>query len=444
MIAVVSPDETLRTVNDSVSGIVERPTGWGWIFGFAIAFGLLSVLMASLFWLFFRGVGIWGINMPVSWGFAILNYVWWIEIAQGGTFISAVLLLLHQEWRTSVNRFTEAVTLFALSCAGLFPLLHLGRPQYAYFLIPYPNTLALWPQFISPLVWDFFALTVYATMSVIFWYLGLVPDLATLRDRAEGKYRRRFYAILCLGWRNSATHWHHYETTYKVLAALAAPLVISVHSIVGLDFAYTMLPGWHSTIFPPFFVCGAIFSGFAMVLTLIIPVRAIYGLRGMITLNHLENMAKLLLTMGMCVAFGHASEYFMAWYGGDLFDRFHAMQEVIGPYSYVFWLATACNTLAIQFLWWGRVRRSPVALFLIAGAVNVGMWAERYLNIVGSLHRDFLTSSWGMYHGTFWDWSTYIGTFGLFLTLLFLFVRLLPIVPMFEMRELVQRKRGES
>lgn len=442
MIAVVSPDETLQSVNDRVSGIVERPTGWGWIIGFAIAFGLLSVLMASLFWLFFRGVGIWGINMPVSWGFAILNYVWWIEIAQGGTFISAVLLLLHQEWRTSVNRFTEAVTLFALSCAGLFPLLHLGRPQYAYFLIPYPNTLALWPQFISPLVWDFFALTVYATMSVIFWYLGLVPDLATLRDRAEGKYRRRFYAILCLGWRNSATHWHHYETTYKVLAALAAPLVISVHSIVGLDFAYTMLPGWHSTIFPPFFVCGAIFSGFAMVLTLIVPVRAIYGLRGMITLNHLENMAKLLLTMGMCVVFGHASEYFMAWYGGDLFERFHAMQEVIGPYSYVFWIATVCNTLAIQFLWWGRVRRSPLALFIIAGAVNVGMWAERYLNIVGSLHRDFLTSSWGMYHGTFWDWSTYIGTFGLFLTLLFLFVRLLPIVPMFEMRELVQRKGG--
>ena len=438
---VLSPDETYDTVTAQISGIVvEGPRGYGWILGFTIAFGLLSVLMASLFWLFFRGVGVWGINIPVSWGFAILNYVWWIEIAQGGTFISAVLLLFHQQWRTSVNRFTEAVTLFALACAGLFPLLHLGRPQYAYFLIPYPNTLGLWPQFMSPLVWDFFALSVYASVSVLFWYIGLIPDLATLRDRSQGKYMRPLYAILALGWRNSAKHWHQYETTYKVFAALAAPLVISVHSIVGLDFAFTIVPGWHSTIFPPFFVAGAIFSGFAMVLTLVVPVRAIYHLHGMITENHLDHMAKLLLTMGMFVIFGHLSEYFMAWFGGDIFEKYHSVQEVLGPYAEVFWISNACNTFAIQFLWFKRVRRSSLALFCIGMAVNVGMWAERYLNIVGSLHRDFLPSSWGMYHGTFWDWSTYVGTIGLFLTLLFLFVRFVPLVSMSEMRGLIHKK----
>lgn len=438
---VISPNETYDSVTEHVSGIVlERGRGWGWLVGFAVAFGLLSVLMASLFWLFFRGVGIWGINVPVAWGFAILNYVWWIEIAQGGTFISAVLLLLHQEWRTSVNRFTEAMTLFALSCAGLFPLLHLGRPQYAYFLIPYPNTLALWPQFMSPLVWDFFALSVYGCVSILFWYIGLLPDLATLRDRTEGKNLRRLYAVLSLGWRNSARHWHQYETTYKVFAALAAPLVISVHSIVGLDFAFTVLPGWHSTIFPPFFVAGAIFSGFGMVLTLIVPVRAIYRLHGLITANHLDHMAKLLLTMGMFVIFGHCSEYFMAWFGGDIYEKYQAVHEVLGPYSDAFWIATVCNMLVIQFLWFKRVRRSPLALFCIATLVNVGMWAERYLNIVGSLHRDFLPSSWGMYHGTFWDWSTYIGTMGLFLTLLFLFVRFVPIVSMSEVRGLIHKK----
>ena len=438
---VISPAETYESVTSHISGIVlGRGRRWGWLLGFAVAFGLFSVLMASLFWLFFRGVGIWGINMPVAWGFAILNYVWWIEIAQGGTFISAVLLLFHQQWRTSVNRFTEAMTIFALSCAGLFPLLHLGRPQYAYFLIPYPNTLALWPQFTSPLVWDFFALTVYASVSILFWYIGLLPDLATLRDRTDGKYLRRLYAILALGWRNSARHWHQYEVTYKVFAALAAPLVISVHSIVGLDFAFTVLPGWHSTIFPPFFVAGAIFSGFGMVLTLIIPVRAVYRLQGMITANHLDQMAKLLLTMGMFVIFGHGSEYFMAWYGGDIYEKYASMQEVLGAYADAFWISLICNSVLIQFLWFKRVRHSPLALFCIATAVNVGMWAERYLNIVSSLHRDFLPSSWGMYHGTFWDWSTYIGTIGLFLTLLFLFVRFVPIVSMSEVRGLIYKK----
>ncbi len=438
---VVAPTETYGEINEQISDdVLKRPRHWGWLFGFGCAFGLLSVLMASLFWLFFRGVGIWGINIPVAWGFAIVNYVWWIEIAQGGTFISAVLLLFHQPWRTSVNRMTESVTLFALACAGLFPLLHLGRPQYAFFLLPYPNTLGLWPQFISPLVWDVFAVMVYGSISIVLWYLGLLPDLATLRDRARPKYLRRFYSILSFGWRNSARHWHHYETTYKVIAALAVPLVVSVHSIVGLDFAYTIVPGWHSTIFPPAFVVGAIFAGFAMVLTLVIPIRAIYRLRKVITADHLDKMAKMLLTMGMFVLLGKLSDFFMAWYSGDLYEQYHAADEVIGNYSSAFWIATACNAIAIQLLWLKKVRGSPIALFGIAFLVNIGMWAERYLNIVGSLHRDYLPSSWGLFQATFWDWSTYVGTVGLFLTLLFLFLRFLPIVSMSEMRGLIHKE----
>jgi Ni/Fe-hydrogenase subunit HybB-like protein len=438
---VVVPSETYRDINAKISDdVLKRPKHWGWLFGFLGAFGLLSVLMASLFWLFFRGVGIWGINVPVAWGFAIINYVWWIEIAQGGTFISAVLLLFHQPWRTSVNRMTESVTLFALACAGLFPLLHLGRPQYAFFLVPYPNTLGLWPQFVSPLIWDVFAVMIYGSISIVLWYLGMVPDLATLRDRARPKYLRRFYAIFCFGWRNSARHWRHYETTYKVIAALAAPLVVSVHSIVGLDFTYTIVPGWHSTIFPPAFVVGAIFAGFAMVLTLVIPIRALYKLRDVITAKHLDNMAKMLLTMGMFVFFAKLSDFFMAWYSGDLYEQYHAADEITGSYRAAFWIATACNAVFIQFLWLEAVRRSPVALFCIAFLVNIGMWAERYLNIVGSLHRDYLPSSWGVFHGTFWDWSTYVGTIGLFLTLLFLFLRFLPIVSMSEMRGLIHEE----
>jgi Ni/Fe-hydrogenase subunit HybB-like protein len=439
---VISSGETYLSVTNKVTGVIfKRPISWGWWIGFAASLLLLSVLGVSLFWLFYKGVGIWGINMPVAWGTAIINYVWWIEIAQGGTFISAVLLLFHQEWRTSVNRFTEAMMLFALICAGLFPLIHMGRPQYAFYLAPYPNTLGMWPQFASPLAWDFFAVSIYASVSVLFWYLGMIPDLATLRDTTDNKYLRRLYAIMCFGWRNSGRHWHHYDTTYKVIAALAAPLVISVHSIVGLDFAYTIVPGWHSTIFPPFFVAGAIFSGFAMVITLLVPIRAIYGLHGLITARHIENMAKLMLTMGMAVLFGHLSEYYMTWYSGDIYEQYQVMHSAIGPYAPAFYLSMACTALAIQPLWIKRVRHSPFLLFVISILVNIGMWAERFFNIVGSLHADYLPSSWHIYHTTIWDWSTYIGTFGLFLTLLFLFVRFLPMVSMSEVRHLIHRSR---
>jgi Ni/Fe-hydrogenase subunit HybB-like protein len=438
---VISSRETYLTITDKVTGIVlKRDRSWGWSIGFTMALGLLGILGISLFWLFYKGVGIWGINVPVGWGTAIINYVWWIEIAQGGTFISAVLLLFHQEWRTSVNRFTEAMTIFALACAGLFPLLHLGRPQYAFFLAPYPSTLGTWPQFISPLVWDFFAVSVYGTVSVLFFYLGMVPDIATLRDSTDRPWLRYLYSIMCFGWRNSASHWHHYETTYRVIAALAAPLVVSVHSIVGLDFSYTVVPGWHSTISPPFFVVGAILSGFGMVLTLIVPIRWIYGLEGVITLNHLNNMAKLLLAMGMFVLFGHLSEYFMAWYSGDIYEQYQKTNEVLGIYSTAFYLSMGCTCVAIQPLWSSWVRHQPILLFFISVLVNIGMWAERFLNIAGSLHRDFLPSSWRVYHTTVWDWSVYIGTFGLFFSLLFLFLRFLPIVSMNEVRGLIHDK----
>jgi Ni/Fe-hydrogenase subunit HybB-like protein len=438
---VISPHETYLSITRKVTGIVLPKTrGWGWIIGFTMALGLLGILGISLVWLFYKGVGIWGINIPVGWGTAIINYVWWIEIAQGGTFISAVLLLFHQEWRTSVNRFTEAMTIFALACAGLFPLLHLGRPQFAFFLAPYPNTLGMWPQFISPLVWDFFAVSVYGTVSVLFFYLGMIPDLATLRDSTDSRWLRPLYGIMCFGWRNSARHWHHYETTYRVIAALAAPLVVSVHSIVGLDFSYTIVPGWHSTISPPFFVVGAIFSGFGMVLTLIIPIRVIYGLQGVITMNHINNMAKLLLTMGMFVLFGHLSEYFMAWYGGDIYEQYGTVDEALGSYATAFYISMGCTALAIQPLWFSLVRRQPIVLFFISILVNIGMWAERFLNIVSSLHRDYMPSSWGIYHTTIWDWSIYVGTFGLFLTLLFLFLRFLPLVSMNEVRGLIHDK----
>ncbi|HWA11050.1 MAG TPA: NrfD/PsrC family molybdoenzyme membrane anchor subunit [Opitutaceae bacterium] len=427
--------ETLASVTERVSRLpLARPRSRFWWAGFLAAFAGLLLLLASVGWLFLRGVGIWGIDMPVAWGFAIVNFVWWIGIGHAGTFISAILLLLHQQWRTSISRFTEAMTLFAVACAGIYPILHLGRPQFFYWLLPYPDTMGLWPQFRSPLVWDVFAVSTYATVSLLFWYVGLLPDLATLRDRAPTVGKQRAYGLLSLGWRGDGRHWAHYERVYLTLAGLAAPLVVSVHSIVGLDFAVAILPGWHSTIFPPYFVAGAIFSGFAMVLTLVIPLRKVYGLEADITDRHLELMAKVLMAMGWVVAYGYFAEFFEAWRAGDLFDRFAAVNRTVGPYAFCFWLLVACNVVAPQLLWPRAWRRRPGVLFAVALAVNVGMWLERFVIVVTSLHRDFLPSAWGMYRPTFWDWSTFLGTIGLFVALLFLFLRLLPAISMAEMR----------
>src|SRR5438093_10112143 len=442
---VIEPGHTFATVTDKISSIVlTRPTSVGWLFGFGVAFLVTMMMLYAIGYLFVRGVGIWGVNIPVGWGFAIVNFVWWIGIGHAGTLISAILLLLRQHWRNSINRFAEAMTLFAVACAGLYPVVHLGRPWVLYWLLPYPSTMGVWPQFRSPLVWDVFAVSTYATISLLFWFIGLIPDLATLRDRAKNRFARIAYGMLAMGWRGSARHWHNYESAYLMLAGLATPLVVSVHSVVSFDFAAGIVPGWHSTIFPPYFVAGAIYSGFAMVLALAIPLPAIFGLKDFITDRHLQNMAKVMLATGLIVAYGYLIEIFMAWYGDNRFHVYMSLNRMFGPYAFQFWSLIACNVVAPQALWIKRLRRSPVFLFVIAIIVNVGMWLERYVIIVTSLHRDFLPSSWGMYSGTVWDYSTFVGSIGLFLALMFLFIRFLPMISIFEMRTILPEARIEE
>jgi Ni/Fe-hydrogenase subunit HybB-like protein len=442
---IIEPGYTLGTVTDKISSIVlGRGTSKGWIFGFAIAFSLLMLLNFTVGYLLVKGVGIWGINIPVGWGFAIVNFVWWIGIGHAGTLISAILLLLRQQWRTSINRFAEAMTLFAVACAGMFPLLHMGRPWLFYWLTPYPNPMWLWPQFRSPLVWDVFAVSTYATVSLLFWFVGLVPDLATLRDRARNRPAKIIYGMLAMGWRGSAVHWSRYETASILLAGLATPLVVSVHTVVSFDFSVAQVAGWHTTIFPPYFVAGAIYSGFAMVMTLAIPIRKFYNLEDFITMRHLGNMAKVMLATGLIVAYGYMMETFMAFYSGNPFDRFLIINRMTGPYAFFYWMLIACNIVIPQIMWLRSVRNNVAILFVISLVVNVGMWLERFVIVVISLHRDFLPSSWGMYYPTRWDWATYVGTIGLFLTLLFLFIRFLPVISIYEMRTLVEETDEEN
>jgi molybdopterin-containing oxidoreductase family membrane subunit len=441
---VLAPGHTYSSVTENISSVVlTRKAGRAWKLTFALAALLVMVLTAAVSYLFLRGVGIWGVNIPVAWGFAIVNFVWWIGIGHAGTFISAMLFLMRQDWRTSINRFAEAMTLFAVACAGLFPLLHLGRPWEFFWLLPYPNTMWLWPQFRSPLVWDVFAVSTYATISLVFWYVGLIPDLATMRDKARSALGRIGYGITALGWRGSARHWQRYQTAYLLLAGLAAPLVVSVHSVVGMDFAAAQLPGWHSTIFPPYFVAGAIFSGFAMVLTLAIPLRWAYGLQDFITIRHLENCAKLMLVTGLIVAYGYGAEAFYGWLSGNEFDMYMNVNRAVGNYWLAYWVLIFCNVVTPQFLWFQAVRRSVPLLFLIAFIVQVGMWMERFVIIITSLHRDFLPSSWGMYYPTRWDWATLLGTIGFFAFSFLLFVRVLPSISISEMRELVHEQSAE-
>jgi molybdopterin-containing oxidoreductase family membrane subunit len=441
--SLLAPAQTYESVTETIGSIVlTRKHPRSWLVGFSIAFALLLLLQVAIGYLLYKGVGIWGINIPVAWGFAIVNFVWWIGIGHAGTFISAILLLLHQKWRTSINRFTEAMTLFAVACAAMFPLLHLGRPWVFFWILPYPDTMGLWPQFRSPLVWDVFAVGTYFTVSLIFWYAGLIPDLATLRDRAKTRAKQVVYGVLAVGWRGSALHWQRHQSAYLLLAGLATPLVLSVHSVVSFDFSVAMLPGWHSTIFPPYFVAGAIYSGFAMVLNIVIPVRKLYRLESVITMRHLNNMGNVMLATGMMVAYGYLMEAFMAWYSGDIFEQSMMANRAFGPYGWIFWALMLFNVLVPQALWSKRVRTNLVALFLVALSVNLGMWVERFVIVVTSLHRDFVPSSWGMYAPTFWDWATLFGSIGLFLTLLFLFIRFLPMISISEIRELVAEKHG--
>src|SRR5215831_7454255 len=435
---VLEPGYNYASVTDKIASIVlTRPVSLGWLTGFSVSFIILMVLLGSMAWLCIKGVGIWGINIPVGWGFASVNFVGWIGIGHAGTLISAILFLLNQQWRTSINRFAEAMTLFAVACAAVFPGIHVGRPWMAFYMFPYPSTMGIWPQFRSPLIWDVFAVSTYGTVSALFWFVGLIPDLATLRDRSTTKAKQIIYGMLAMGWRGSARHWNRYQSAYLLLAGLATPLVLSVHTVVSFDFAIAIVPGWHTTIFPPYFVAGAIYSGFAMVLTIAIPLRKVYGLEDFITMRHLDNMAKVMLATGLIVAYGYFFEFFMALYSGNKFDVFLVQQRLHGPYSHFYFALILCNILLPQSLWAYKLRHNVTFLFFMSIVVNIGMWLERFVIVVISLTRDFTPSAWGRYQPTFWDWATFAGTIGFFVMLLFLFVRVLPAISIAEMRELV-------
>ena len=443
---IIEPGHTFASVTDKISSLtLKRRTPIAWFIGFFISFILVQMLLMTITYLVFTGIGVFGTNIPVGWAFPIINFVWWIGIGHAGTLISAILLLLRQEWRTSINRFAEAMTLFAVACAGLYPLLHTGRPWLAYWLFPYPNTMNIWPQFRSPLMWDVFAVSTYATVSALFWFIGLIPDFATLRDRAGSKPFQVIYGMLALGWRGSARHWHRYETAYLLLAGLATPLVLSVHTIVSFDFAVSQVPGWHATIFPPYFVAGAIYAGFAMVLFLSIPLRKFYGLEDFITMKHIDNMCKVMLATGLIVFYGYITEAFFGLvYSANEYEAYMIKNRMFGPYGIYYWLLIFCNGVTPQFLWSKKVRQNITLVFIISIIVSIGMWLERFVIVVTSLHRDYLPSSWGMYSPTVWDWSMFVGTIGLFFCLMFLFIRFLPVISIFEMRTILPQADVEE
>ncbi len=431
---LIQGNHDFSSVSDSISRISESRTPWGWWIIFLAALsitGVLHIMIALLVW---NGIGTWGVMNPVGWGWAIVNFVFWIGIGHAGTLISAILFLFRQKWRTSINRFAEAMTIFAVICAGLFPGIHVGRPWAAYWMFPLPNQMDVWPNFRSPLLWDVFAVSTYFTVSLIFWYMGMIPDIATLRDRAKNKIRQVAYGLFSLGWRGSNRHWRNYEYAYLLLAGLSTPLVLSVHSIVSFDFAVSNLPGWHTTIFPPYFVAGAIFSGFAMVNTLIIPARQWFGLKDFVTLRHIDNMNKIILVTGTIVGYAYATEFFIAWYSGEAYETFAFINRATGPYAWAYWIMVTCNVISPQLFWFAKIRRSIVMTFIIAIFVNIGMWFERFVIVVSSLANDFMPSSWDYYSPTFVDVLTFVGSFGLFLTLFLLFIRFLPILAISEIK----------
>lgn len=408
-----------------------------WYFALAVSFTMMSMLGLMIGYLLLTGVGVWGNNNPVAWGYPIVNFVFWVGIGHAGTLISAILFLFRQKWRTAINRFAEAMTIFAVICAGTFPGIHIGRVWLAYWLFPIPNQMDMWPQFRSPLLWDVFAVGTYFTVSLLFWYLGMVPDLATMRDRATTKTKQLIYGIFSLGWRGSMRHWHRYERAYLLLAALATPLVLSVHSVVSFDFAVAQLPGWHTTIFPPYFVAGAIFSGFAMVMTLAIPARQLWGLKNFITMRHLENMCKIVLFTGSIVGYAYAMEFFIAWYSGEIYESFTFINRAFGPYGWAYWIMVSCNVITPQIFWFKKARNNIAIIFTASLFINVGMWFERFVIVVTSLANDFLPSSWGMYEPTWVDVLTFLGSFGLFMTFFLLFIRYLPILAIAELKAIM-------
>jgi Ni/Fe-hydrogenase subunit HybB-like protein len=433
-VLVGRPDD--RALTESLLEPVLGPTRKGWLLLVLVLGGGVAFWVVSLVATVFVGIGVWGNNIPVAWAFDITNFVWWIGIGHAGTLISAILLLFQQKWRTSINRFAEAMTLFAVAMAGIYPIIHLGRPWLFWWLIPYPSTTQLWPNFKSALPWDVFAISTYGTVSVLFWYLGLIPDLATLRDAAKDRTRRVVYGIMSFGWRGSARHWRHYRVGYLLLAGLSTPLVVSVHTIVSFDFAISQLPGWHTTIFPPYFVAGAIFSGFAMVMTLMIPARRFLGYHQVVTERHLDNMAKVMLATGLMVSYGYVMEHFMAWYSGSNYEAFAFLNRWVGDYRLIWFVQLFCNVVAPQIFWFPWARRNELVLFGVSILINIGMWAERFMIIAVSLTRDFIPSSWGNYAPTWADWGLLFGSISMFGMLFILFLRFLPAIPIFEVKEL--------
>jgi Ni/Fe-hydrogenase subunit HybB-like protein len=432
--ALVGNNRGFAWITDKVCSIVEEPTPrWWWVM-FGVAGFVASFTVIGLIYLVSTGTGVWGLANPANWGWAIVNFVFWIGIGHAGTLISAILCLLRQKWRTSINRAAEAMTIFAVVCAGIFPVFHIGRVWFAYWLLPLPNANNIWPNFRSPLMWDVFAVSTYATVSVLFWYVGMIPDLATLRDRAKSKAKQIFYGIFSMGWRGSNRHWSNYEMMYLLLAALSTPLVLSVHTIVSFDFAVALLPGWHTTIFPPYFVAGAIFSGFGMVLTLVLPLRAVYRLEDLVTQYHIDCMCKITLATGSMVGYAYAMEFFIAWYGANPYEGFAFVNRAFGPYAWAYWIMVSCNVISPQLFWFKKIRENTWLVWVISIFVNVGMWFERFVIAVTSLARDFLPSSWGYYSPTIADIFTYFGTFGVFSVLFLLFLRFLPLMAMAEIK----------
>ncbi|MFH0991856.1 MAG: NrfD/PsrC family molybdoenzyme membrane anchor subunit [bacterium] len=422
----------------AISAPLDRFPSRRWWIAFGVALTLLAVGLGTVTLLLFQGIGLLGFNQPVAWAFDVTNFVFWVGIGHAGTLISAILFLMRQRWRNAIARFAEAMTIFAVICAGMFvTVAHLGRPWLAGYLMPYPNQHSLWVNFMSPLVWDVFAVSTYFTVSLVFWYLGLIPDFATLRDRTTSKYKKLAYSVLSLGWRFSNRHWSHYEKMYLILAGFATPLVLSVHTIVSFDFAVSVNPGWHATIFPPYFVAGAVFSGFAMVQNVLIFVRKYFKLEPIITLRHLENMNKVILLTGSMVGYAYAMEFFIAWYSGSQFERFVFLNRALGPYAWAYWTMVSCNVIFPQLFWFKKIRTNIPLMFIIGILVNVGMWFERYVIIVTTLSRDFLPSSWGHFTPTIFDFGILLLGFGLFFTLVLLFVRFLPAVSIAEMKAVI-------
>jgi Ni/Fe-hydrogenase subunit HybB-like protein len=436
--ALIEGKHTDKTINDSLLQHVWRGAGKGWWMLFGVALSMLGLLGVALTWTLYKGIGTWGNNIPVGWAFGIINFVWWIGIGHAGTLISAILLLFQQKWRTSINRFAEAMTLFAVICALLFPLLHTGRPWFAiYWLMPYPSVQGIWPQFKSPLTWDVFAVSTYFTISLLFWFLGLVPDLAALRDSSKSKTKKLVYGLLAMGWRGSGRHWAEYKWAYVLLAGLSTPLVLSVHTIVSFDFATSVIPGWHTTIFPPYFVAGAVFSGFAMVMTWMVPARHFLGLKHVVTMKHLENMNKIMLVTGMMVSYGYIMEHFIAWYSGDPYEYAQFFKTRWGgPMSGIFFLMVFCNVVTPQIFWFKKARTNIATMWIASIFINVGMWCERFNIVITSLHQDFIPSKFENYAPTWVDITLFIGTIGLFSTLFLLFLKFVPAVAVTEVKEL--------